>query len=407
MKKLNFMHAMVAASAVMLGVASIPAAHAQETLATMKPVKLRVATLYGPDNWFTIPMKNFTDKIEARTNGKVKFEYFYAGSLVPAKDLAKALGSGVYDFGFILGSYEPATYKVDQWQGQLATPYDSNIVRETVNAAVAGYQWTSQFEAHDKEMKSTGVFPIISSLTITGPFGILCKQDNSSLQSLTGKRMRVAGETWAKEAQNLGATPVSLPITEVYQAFTTGVIDCWMGATQDAGALGFFDHGKFYNFAGLAAYSQATYGFNMDTWKKLPADVKDIIWDETPGYVTGILQSVLNAQVTTAKATMQQGVKYVVPDPAMQKKIDDYHKEVFARAATNAPPSVPNPAAKIAALTETKAKWNKVLADELGFGGNYQTWVAFVQDGGGKIPDLEPLRLRVKTEIVDKIRTRN
>ncbi|MDR5654798.1 hypothetical protein [Ruixingdingia sedimenti] len=229
---------------VLAGLAGLPAMAAAETLAEMKPVTPRIATLYGPESWFTWPMAAFTE----RTGGKVAFEYYYAGSLVPAKDLASDLGSGLFEFGFVLGAYDPVRFPVDQWQGSLALPLDPDPVRETILTALATLEWTAGLQAHRNELLKADIYPLMPSLPVTGPFGTLCREDNSTLGSLQGKRIRVAGDTWTKEAQNLGMTPVTLPIIEVYQAFQSGVIDCWMGGHGDAGALGLWDHGK----AGLA-----------------------------------------------------------------------------------------------------------------------------------------------------------
>ena len=395
--------ARVAALAVLVLLTVLgPEAKAQgPSLADMKPMKLRVNALFGPDNPFTRPMVEFAKRIEQRTAGKVSFEYFYAGALVPIREAASGLGSGLFDFGFVVLSFEPAKFTVDGWQSKFAIPVEPNLLRETVLAGLAGWEWTSEMAAHDKQLKDAGIFPIISSLSTTGPYGILCKQDNTTLASVAGKRVRVGGQAWVNEAQNLGMTPVTIPITEAYQAFQSGVIDCWIGAPQDAGTLGFYDHAKYFNFAGLTAFAQTPAGFNLEVWKSFPQEVKDIVWDETPRFAAEMLFSTLGEQVAMAKKFTS--VNFVVPNAEMKKKIDDHHEQVRVDAIATAPSLVANPAAEIAKLAQLKAKWNKMLSEELGFGGSF-SWADF--RANGQLPNPNPLIERIKTEIVSKVRAK-
>lgn len=371
-----------------------------ETLAEMNPMTLRVASLYGPDNWFTAPMEAYTARLEERSGGKLKFEYYYGGSLVPAKELTSALGAGLFDFGFVLPSYEPAKFSVDEWQGSLAIPTEQNPILEVATAALAGYEWNAGLEPHTKQLLDAGIFPVMPSFSITGPYGVLCKEDNATLAQLAGKRSRVAGETWTKEAQNLGLTPVALPITEVYQSFQSGVIDCWMGGLADAGANGFFDHGKYFNLGvGLTAYAQAVYGFNLDTWNAFPEDLKQIVWEETAQYAAELLEAALRQQLHAAKSSVEAGVVYTTPDAEMRQKVDAHHDAVRTNAAANSPVEVTDPEAEVARLAELRAKWRGVLNEELGFGGDYASWGDFVAKGG-ELPDFAQLKARILAEIV-------
>jgi len=375
--------------------------HAQaDSIAEMDTMTLRVASLYGPDSWFTAPMAAYTQRLEQRSNGKLKFEYYYAGSLVPAKELTSGLGSGLFDFGFVLPAYEAAKFSVDVWQGSLAIPSISDPILEVATTALSGYEWTAGLKAHNQQLLDAGIFAVMPSFSITGPYGVLCKEDNATLADLEGKRSRVAGEIWTKEAQNIGLTPVALPITEVYQSFQSGVIDCWMGGLADAGANGFFDHAKYFNLGmGLTAYAQAVYGFNLDTWNAFPSDLKEIVWDETAQYAAELLEAALKQQLRAAKDSVEIGVSYTVPDAEMRAKIDVYHDQVRQHAAENSPEEVENPAAEVARLSELRTKWQDILSSEFGFDGNYTSWGDFVAKGG-ELPDFQPLKARILSDIV-------
>ncbi|KRW97039.1 hypothetical protein AQY21_05865 [Paracoccus sp. MKU1] len=346
-------------------------------------------------------MEKFTARLEERTDGKLKFDYYYGGSLVPAAELPSGLGSGIFDFGFIMPAYDSSAFPIDEWQGKLAIATELDPLLQLLATGLAGYEWTANMPEHTAELEKAGIFPIIPSLSITGTYGVLCKEDNSTYDSMANKRVRVAGETWTREAQNLGMIPVSLPVTEVYQAFQGGVIDCWMGSLADAGEQGFFDHGKYFNLSmGLTSYAQAVYAFNAGVWNSFPEDLKDIIWDETANFAAGLLIDAGAArQLASAEIMSRADAHFTIADEDLMSRVNSYHDTVRAGAIDAAPAELSDPAAYVSKLSDLKVKWNKILTEEVGVPNQYQSWAEFI-DKGGELPRPETFAHIIAREIV-------
>lgn len=368
------------------------------TLADMDPIVLRVATLSGQDNYNTTPQIAFAERIEERTDGKVSFEFFYAGSLVPTAELPASLGQGVYDFGYFLPSVDPAAFPVDTWASKLAFAHESTPPVGELQAATAGLDWASSFDAYTQQFLDANIVPILPQVHITSAYALLCKEDNSTLESVAGKRVRVGGETWANEAENLGMVPVTIPYTEVYQSFQQGVIDCFMGSPRDVYAMGLTDHAQYLNFAGLTGWSSATVGFNRDVWNGLPQEVKDIVWEEAPQLFTDLIQGGLDIDVEFAEKAADLDITFVTPDADMAKRIAAGHDKQRETAIANAPALIDDPAAVAQSHTEIHAKWLETLVTDLKVSDEYASWADFVE-AGAKLPDLVPVQELLNTEV--------
>ncbi len=76
-----------------------------------------------------------------------------------------------------------------------------------------------------------------------------------------------------------GAKPVFIASADVYSALQTGVIDaCEVSSPVTNYAQGYQDITKYWGFPGMHNLSQTGHMMiNMDTWKKLPADLQKIV----------------------------------------------------------------------------------------------------------------------------------
>ena len=95
------------------------------------------------------------------------------------------------------------------------------------------------------------------------------KEINSS-DDLKGLKMRIpglGGDVMAK----LGASPVSLPGTQIYENLVSGAIDAteWVGPWNDS-FMKFYEAAKFYYYPGMhEPGSMLSFGMNASWWGKL------------------------------------------------------------------------------------------------------------------------------------------
>ena len=80
---------------------SVPAAFAAET------ITLRFATYQPPTGIEGEAPKWLMEEITKRTNGQVKFEQYFGGSLLKAREILSGVQSGTADMGFVFTAYYP------------------------------------------------------------------------------------------------------------------------------------------------------------------------------------------------------------------------------------------------------------------------------------------------------------
>ena len=367
---------------------------------SIDPINLKIATLYGPDNWQTTPMAAFTDAITEATDGKVTFEYFYAGALVPAAEMASGLRDGLVDMAHIVPVYTAAVFPYDNYINQLSFVSDPSPIAGSLQAAGATLQWGWETEEYLAEFEAEGLVPLLPRLQTVHTYGLLCNEDAGSLSSVEGKRVRAGGEAWANEVTDLGGVPVSMPSADAYTAFQQGLLDCAVSGAEDVYALGLTDHGKSWNSAGMTGWSSAGVFMSELTWQRLPLIVKQAIWEQLPVF----LESFFEAQFETNLGFLEQGettgVEFVVPDPDMKESISDYHDSVIADIASSAPAEVTDADAAVARWTELHDAWYDEVTGTLGFNAAPQSWAEYVAEYGADVPDLGDWAQAVYDEIL-------
>jgi TRAP-type C4-dicarboxylate transport system substrate-binding protein len=99
----------------------------------------------------------------------------------------------------------------------------------------------------------------------------------TSVKELKGMKIRAAGES-AKIVAAMGAVPVSVPISEAYEAFQRGVCGGVFLAAETLKAFRWGDllRGLQYN-EGIGAVSTLLTVMNKNKWNSLPDDVKAVI----------------------------------------------------------------------------------------------------------------------------------
>jgi TRAP-type C4-dicarboxylate transport system substrate-binding protein len=241
--------------------------------AAEKVVTIKVA------NWFPIAHKQtplletWCKEVEKRSNGKVKVNYYPAGTLVPAAQSYDAVTRGISDvgnhvLGYTVGRF-PLTEVLDLPHG-----YPNNTVpTELANAFYAKFK--------PKEFNDVKVLWFHGQAP--GLVHTKSKPVNK-LEDLKGLKMRTYGSN-AKLMGLLGGAPVAMPMTDVYDSLSRGVADGLMAAYE---ALEGFRIGE------QIKYSTENYGtsytaifvvvMNKDKWNSLPPDVQKVIDEMSPEY---------------------------------------------------------------------------------------------------------------------------
>jgi TRAP-type C4-dicarboxylate transport system substrate-binding protein len=208
-------------------------------------------------------------ELEKRSNGKVKVQYFFAEALVKTMDSLPAVSSGIADVQFFAPGYFPT---------QMALSGVSDLIFQTQSNWVSAKAYNEMAEAYppfqkmmkDNNIKLVSIWPASEVVMISGkPIKVL--------DDLKGKKIRAMG-LMNKAMKMLGATPVAMPLPEVYEALERGTIDAVTGLPYHlVVAFKMQEAAKNLINPGLGCYASGGYFMNLNTWNKFPGDIKTII----------------------------------------------------------------------------------------------------------------------------------
>ena len=267
--------------------------------AAEKVTTLRYTHFMAPDNLQSKSSQEWCKEVEKRTNGRVKVMFYPGGTLIPIVQTYDAVVKGSADIGFGIFTYSrgrfPLTEVIDLPLGYKDGYTASKLINE----------YYKKFKP--KELDDVKVL----YLQAHGSGIMHFKKPITKMEELKGMKIRSSGLS-AKIVTVLGGTPVSLPITEAYDAISKGIAD---GMTNDVGGLvlyGLSDLLPYHIENYSSAYTSAFYTvMNKDKWNALSPDDQAIIDKINEEWIEKSAQIWREFDVAGRKAILQKDGKFV------------------------------------------------------------------------------------------------
>ena len=180
--------------------------------AQQKAAKLRLSTMWPPQHPFTKLFDQWGKDVEKATEGRITVTVFAASTLSPPMQVYDNTVRGVVDVGTNLLAYSP---------GRLPL---SEVLQQPLGYK-SGLQATRLANAYYKKFRPKE-FDDVHVLFLHGaaPGFIFTKNAARSIADLKGLRIKANAEN-ADIVRNLGASPVTMPVTETYDALSRGLVD--------------------------------------------------------------------------------------------------------------------------------------------------------------------------------------
>lgn len=236
-----------------------------------KPIILKFSTWHPspPANVFADANTWILREVEKRSKGRVKFEYYWSGSLVPAKKMLDGLKSGLTDIGFMIASYFPG-------QLPLTTVGGLPVICHTYYATSHALRELMQLPEMKAEFDAHNIMYLSHSTNISN--GIWTKPKVTSIAGLKGKKIVSVGEG-ARVLNALGVTPVAIITSEIYQAVEKGTADGGVANPGWAGDYKLPEVAPHYFELTLGATGDMYTAMNKQSWERLPPDIKQMFID--------------------------------------------------------------------------------------------------------------------------------
>ena len=208
--------------------------------------------------------------IDTNTDGRVKISKFPANSICPGGEVLNAVATGVLDMGISIGGYNAGAIPAAAVEDGL--PFQWSGLRQMTEIL-----WDYGLEDLMRgEYTKQGVY--LLGLYTAGGTGaqVFTTKPVQSLQELKGKKIRTWGH-FLKLVEKIGASPVSMPLGEVYSALQMGALDGVLIVTAVVESF------KFYEVVPYGLLPQFNWGathstfINPKKWNELPGDLKEIV----------------------------------------------------------------------------------------------------------------------------------
>ena len=245
-----------------LGLAAVTAFSGQARAAEYE---LKLSTMFPSTHFIvTMAMVPWAEEIEKRTDGRVHFTVFSAGS---------ALGDATKQFDHARAGV------VDVSVGIPAIPrgrHPRSVLVElpfTVPDATIG---TCALMKVQDEVKGDYPDTRILYLTVTEPSAAHTTKKIETLDDLKGMRIRTPTPAITAMLEEIGATPVGMPPTEIYESVERGVVDGNIMPWGPVGAFKLEEVLKYHLDAGINPVAMYIV-FNQRKFDSLPEDVQKVI----------------------------------------------------------------------------------------------------------------------------------
>ena len=258
-------------------------------------------------------------RITDATDGRIQVQYFAAKERVGAFDAFDEVASGKAQ------AYHAADYywkgKHPGWAYFTSVPFGLTCTEMNAWIRFGGGQ-----ELWDKLAGGFGLKCVMAGNTGVQMGGWFRKEINS-VADLKGLKMRIpglGGDVMAK----LGASPVSLPGSQIYENLVSGAIDAteWVGPWNDR-FMKFYEAAKYYYYPGFhEPGSMLSFGMNASWWGKLSKNDQVII-GALAAAENDIMMSEYNAKNGSA-------LKSLITDHGVKlRRFNDDIYDAFGKAA--------------------------------------------------------------------------
>lgn len=193
----------------------------------------------------------------------------FGGSLYNFNDTLEAVTQGLTDMGWIGALWEPATMPLQNIM--YSTPFATNGVQQAVDVM---NELTTTIPEMTQEWERQNV-KFLGACVADG-YHILTKKPLNSLEDLKG--MKILGvPVCAPWIEGLGATLVTTGLPAMYSQLQTGVGDGVIIIATGAWPLKLYEVAPYITLVDTGPVTFGGLGVNMDTWNRLPDDVKTVM----------------------------------------------------------------------------------------------------------------------------------
>lgn len=215
--------------------------------------------------------KWWAEEISKRTDGEVNVKIFFSGALGKAQENLTLLQDGAIELAMMSPGYFPA---------ELPFHAAPNSIPMAMSGVEDAYDlmtrlMTTDSDILEKEAAANGIKPLF--FHYLNPYKLVCNKQISSLDQLSGLKIRTWGKDLPRAMEAVGATPVTLMFPDIYEALGRGTVDCIPVSVDLHLNYKFYEVAKHLHDVTIWVGPTAGTWIHLDAWNKLTPDQQAII----------------------------------------------------------------------------------------------------------------------------------
>ncbi|MDO6441438.1 C4-dicarboxylate TRAP transporter substrate-binding protein [Marinobacter sp. 2_MG-2023] len=302
-------------------------------------------------------MQPFIDNLSKDDNG-VDFKLYTGGSLLSARETLGGVRDGIANLGFIVLSYHPAELPYGTLMSDMAF-YGQND--SLANAAAITEVVMLHCDACQEEYKRNGLVYLGSFDTPS--YNLLATRSYTKVEDFRGQRIRTTGGAWDRWARHVGAVPVNVPSSEIFEGLNRGALDSGLLPITDVDGYNLYDvvtHVTTLPLGSLFQTSMAT--LNQNFWKSLSSEERDAFFRHASKLVIGPTMSQLRLASESEDMLASKGIEVVPPSHELINNLNEFVEKDHSIIIKNAKSrGISNPQDFIDLQAEKIAKYQKLF----------------------------------------------
>ena len=239
--------------------------------ADAKAITLTLADSTAPVGLRGAGVKILVEEIEKHTNGQVKIQVHWGGSLLKAKEILRGIQDGIVDIGYINSNYYPKQMRAF---GAFAL-----FPKGPKKFSNMSWFYAKSFEEIPEmkaELEKINIHPIHTNTVL--PVAVVSTKPFTKFEDFKDKKIRAASRWWLGQLKGAGAIPVSIPWGDCYMALQTGTIE-GVYTNRDGEHRTKLDEVAMNIFTMKEMWIGVPfiYAMNTDKWNSLPEDIQNQI----------------------------------------------------------------------------------------------------------------------------------
>jgi TRAP-type C4-dicarboxylate transport system substrate-binding protein len=290
---------------------------APATTAAFQPVEWKFQAHMAYESITTgTNLDKLMEMVDKNTNGRVKMKRYPNDSIVGMQQMLDGVSNGTLDI---------ATTTAGHWIGAipLCAVEDGLPGSWRTNYEMEEILWDYGLEDMVRqEYAKRGVYLLTDFSAAPAYLTVHLKQPVQSLADLKGKKIRAFG-SYIDIISKLGASGVTMALTEVYSAISSGTLDGGFFATTWSGPAKMYEVSPYLLMPAFSIGGTHSWLVNQKKWDALPQDLKTIIYTTAKQWASWDSRYYNTRKMPTMDQMTKWGFKFVQLSADDQKKVVD------------------------------------------------------------------------------------